>query len=72
MEYEQNDARLAKLSFEIAEFERIDAYRNEHGAGETAHDEATWERLRPAVGQLREERKALLSVMRAFPGTGHM
>lgn len=72
MEYADNQARLAKLLREIAEFERIDAYCTREGHAETARDADFHSRYLPLIPQLREERKALESVMRASPGTGHL
>jgi hypothetical protein len=70
MEYADNQGRLARLDNEIAEFDRIQESDSRDGRAETDQDAAFYSTHLVRMPQLREERKALESVMRANPGVG--
>ena len=68
MEYRDNQERLAALNRDIAEFERIEAFRKRESHAETALDAAFYSTYLPEIDQMRAERDALEEIMRTSPG----
>jgi hypothetical protein len=70
MSYEDEQARMAALDHDIAEFDRIDAFYKREGHCETERDSSLYSSRVPEIARMRAERDALRSVMGSSPGSG--